>query len=463
MHVLLSLVLVTGLAAQGSRPSKSGPSVLGSWIGHIGTPAGKIRVVFHLKKTAKGFAGTLDSPDQQAFGIAMDRVEIQGRKLKLAIQRLGIRYEGKLDPKSGKIVGTFHQAGDLRLILRPLRGKIEKPPRPQEPKPPFPYRVEEVRFESAPGVRLAGSLTLPKGAGPFPALVLVTGSGPQDRNESLMGHKPFLVLADALTRRGIAVLRYDDRGVGKSTGKFAAATTQDFAVDALAAVSYLKGRKEIDPKKIGICGHSEGGLVAPICAAKSKDVAFMILLAGPAVSGAEILKAQGRKILRVKGVPEFMVEAISRSNAQAYDLILKEDSLPALRKKLKPILEKAWKMTPRGKKEDFVAKQTRMLLSPWFRAFVRFDPRPYLAKLDRPILVLNGSKDVQVLAEQNLPVFRKLLARNKDATIIELPGLNHLFQTCKTGDLGEYGKIEETMAPKVLKTIGDWILARFGK
>ncbi len=278
-----------------------------------------------------------------------------------------------------------------------------------------------------------------------------------------MGHRPFLVLADALTRRGIAVLRYDDRGVGKSTGSFSGATTFDFAEDALAGLRFLQKQKDIDPKKIGICGHSEGGLIAPICAVKSKEVAFVVLLAGPAVSGAEILKWQAPRLLKARGFPQPLIDEALSFNEKVFSCIQEGKALEETRRKLRSVLEEAWKARPQGKKESFVKAQLKRFLSPWFRTFLRFDPKSTISKLSCPVLVLNGEKDLQVVPEQNLPVFRKLLAGHPDASMVEFKGLNHLFQTCKTGAPSEYGQIEETMAPKVLKRVGDWLVKRFVK
>jgi fermentation-respiration switch protein FrsA (DUF1100 family) len=341
--------------------------------------------------------------------------------------------------------------------------------RPHDPKKPFPYAAEEVVYENkAAGVKLAATLTLPKGAGPFPAVVLITGSGPQDRDETVAGHRPFLVLADYLTRRGIAVLRADDRGVGGSTGDVFKSTTADFADDALAGVAYLKGRKEVHPKQIGLLGHSEGGIAAPLAAVKSADIAFIVLLAGTGLPGEELLYLQGERVGRAAGAGEKEL-ARGRALQEAFFAILKkEKDAAAVRKQLLAAVEaERAKLSDEEKKaakgqEVALQAQLKMIQTPWFRYFLTHDPRPALRQVRCPVLALNGAKDVQVPSKENLGAIEKALREggNKDFTVKELPGLNHLFQTCKTGGIAEYGTIEETIAPAVLDLVADWVRQR---
>jgi pimeloyl-ACP methyl ester carboxylesterase len=326
---------------------------------------------------------------------------------------------------------------------------------PQEPKRPFPYLDEPVRYSnpSAPDVVLAGTLTKPSSGGPFPAVLLITGAGPQDRDETIATHKPFLVLADYLTRRGIAVLRVDDRGTAESTGNFVAATTQDFASDAEAGVHYLLSRSEIDPKHIGLIGHGEGAIIATMVAANMPQVSFLVLLAGTAVSGEELLLAQTEAAEVAAGVPGEQIEADRKIGKMLYDLVREGKSEIELRQalytvnpKYKPFLE-TWQ------------RQLHHLETPWLRFFLNYDPAPALTKVKCPVLALDGEKDLNVVPDQNVPAMKAAFARghNHDATVRVLPGLNYMFQTAKTGFAWEYPTIQETISPAALEIIGSWI------
>jgi pimeloyl-ACP methyl ester carboxylesterase len=300
-------------------------------------------------------------------------------------------------------------------------------------------------------VTLAATLTVPQGKGPFPAVVLITGSGPQDRDESLLGHKPFLVLSDYLTRHGIAVLRADDRGTAKSTGDFSTGTTADFATDTEAGIIYLRTRPEIDPHKIGLIGHSEGGVIAPMIAARNKDVAFIVMMAGTGVPGDAVLVAQGEAIQIAGGMsPD---EAAKKAAKEKEILTLVETE------KDEAVLEKEMKEKMAGDiPENQMGAQIKQVTSPWFRYFLTYDPAIALRKVTCPVLAMNGSLDKQVLPDQNLPAIRKALADNPRAEVDELPGLNHLFQTAKTGSPSEYAQIDETISPVALDKMASWIL-----
>ena len=321
-----------------------------------------------------------------------------------------------------------------------------RPPRPQEPTPPYPYQEEQVTFVNAKaGITFAGTLTLPASPTASPAVVLITGSGAQDRDETIAGHKPFLVLADALTRRGIAVLRVDDRGVGGSGGTMATATSEDFVDDALAAVAYLRGRKDIDAKRIGLVGHSEGGLIAPIAATRSKDIAFIVLMAGPGITGDQILFLQGAAIMRANGASEAAISRNREVQQRLFDVIRTEKDDAAAKEKIKSI-----------------APGQERVATPWFRYFLSYDPVPVLQKVTCPVLAINGEKDLQVPYRENLDAIGKALRAggNTDVTTLSMPNLNHLFQTSQTGAPSEYAKISETFAPAALDAISDWILKR---
>lgn len=362
------------------------------------------------------------------------------------------------------------------FFLNQVQMFSEEPPlNTREPKPPFPYKEQEVTFENRSlGVTLSGTLTMPFMHRPFPAVLLIAGSGPLDRDETFLGHKPFLVLADYLTRHGIAVLRMDKRGCGKSTGRYDLATSEDFASDVFAGIEYLKTRKEIRANQIGLIGHSEGGMIAPMVAAKSKDIAFIVLMAGVSVKGEEILKEQTKLLKHLEGASEKLIEEEILLLTQMFQVVKNEPDLEKADKLLRELCLKYARdfdtLKQEAKKsagveidtEEYRDAQIRRLNTPWFRCFLNYDPTSFLKQVKVPVLALNGELDLQVLPEQNLPVIAKGLeeAGNTDYTIIKLPKINHLFQTCEIGSLEEYAKIEETISPGVLDIIAKWILMR---
>lgn len=446
----------------------SNPEIKGIWLGNLKISSIQLRIVFKITEDEHGkLKATMDSPDQGAKDIPVDSVFYSDGKLKLVVNSVHGYYEGTYNPDSISFAGNWHQ-GEMSLSLNLKKvEKLEEVNRPQEPKPPFPYKVEDVIYENkSAGIKLGGTLTMPESGGPFAAVLLITGSGPQNRDEELFGHKPFLVLADYLTRQGIAVLRVDDRGIGESTGNFAASTSKDFESDVLSGVEYLKGRKEINPKEIGLIGHSEGGMIAPMAAVDSRDVAFIVLMAGPGITGAQIIITQTEAIQKLMGVPEDKIEQALETDKKMYNIILQDKDSVKTAAELKQAFEESYnKMSDEQKKEAgdpqvaFKGLLNR-IMSPWFRYFIAYDPYPVLKKVKCPVLAINGSKDVQVLPEINLSAIKKALTDggNKNFEVKELPGLNHLFQTADTGLPTEYGKIEETISPVALKTIGDWIL-----
>jgi pimeloyl-ACP methyl ester carboxylesterase len=344
--------------------------------------------------------------------------------------------------------------------------------RPQEPKAPFDYSVEDVFFinSEADSIKLAGTLTLPKHVKKPPVAILISGSGPQNRDAYLkpFRHKPFLVLSHYLTDNGIAVLRFDDRGIAKSEGNFKDATTFDFASDVTAAIHFLKNRTDIDTNKIGLIGHSEGGLIAPIVASQSNAVAFVVLLAGTGVDGGKILETQSRTMMALQGVQDVMIDENEKLTRIIYDAIRHYKNTDTIQSKISKGLNAFKEQHPMSIVSPsitpvLIEQQFKILKSKWLLEFIRIAPKAYLEKTTCPILVLNGSKDVQVLPEVNLPEIAKALktAGNTDVTIKQLEGLNHLFQTAKTGHIDEYKTIEETFAPSALKLIADWINKRF--
>lgn len=442
--------------------------ITGQWNGILQVRGIQLRIVFNITKTEAGYSSTMDSPDQGAKGIPVTATSFENTTLNLAISNAGIEYEGEF--KDGAIVGTFKQSGQSFPLdlTRDIIEKVELK-RPQEPVKPYPYYSEDVIFvNEKANIKLAGTLTLPEKDGKFPVVVLITGSGPQNRNEELMGHKPFLVLSDYLTRNGIAVLRYDDRGTAQSEGDFKTATSLEFASDVDAAISYLKTRKEIDIKKIGLIGHSEGGIIAPMVAAKSKDVNFIVLLAGTGIRGDQLLLLQQELIGRASGIPEVELQKSQEINRGAFDIVVKSTNQGALKTDLTNYLTQKLKESPVDQKpagmseSDFINTQVDQITSPWMQYFIKYDPAPALEKVKCRILALNGEKDLQVPAKQNLPAIKAALlkGKNKSVTVIELPNLNHLFQECKTGLPNEYAQIEQTISPAVLEEITKWIKAK---
>jgi len=437
----------------------------GSWTGKLNAAGMELRMVFNFTMTnADTLKATLDSPDQAAQGIPLGSVRLAGDSLFVDAPMLKGNYKGTFTSDT-TVRGAWTQLGkEYPLDV----SRQETPPvilRPQEPKPPFPYKAEDVTFRNnTEGFDLAGTITLPEGSGPFPAVVLISGSGAQDRDETLLGHKPFLVLADHLTRNGIAVLRYDDRGVGKSKGNMMNATSMSLAGDAEAAVTYLLSRPEIDKKMIGLAGHSEGGLIAPIVASRNGNVAFVVSLAGPGVKGYDIIITQTRDIQMASGVPEKDIEETIKTNGKLFEMVMAEADQ---RKVAKSAME--WynkELDGKGvspeERKTMMAQFTQGLLSvnsPWFRYFLAAEPDEYWSKVKVPVLALNGENDLQVSAEVNLPAIKASLkkAKNREVTIKSLPGLNHLFQHSATGSPAEYASIEETISPEVLQIITDWI------
>jgi uncharacterized protein len=463
---LLFLQLVGMSQAQEPKTTeikKSEPTAI--WEGALKVGAIELRLVFKIEKKDGKLISSMDSPDQGANGIPIDETKIEESKVTFDLPKLKASFAGELSKDGKSIKGVWKQAGmDFPLELK-LVEKVSEVRRPQTPKKPFPYKEEDVTVENkqAKDVKLAGTLSIPSGKGPFPAAILITGSGPQDRDETLLSHKPFAVIADHLTRNGIAVLRFDDRGVAKSTGKFAEATSADFATDVTACFEYLKTRAEIDTKKIGLIGHSEGGLVAPMVAATNADVGFIVLLAGPGVPGSEIILEQADLIGKAMGESAALLKSAREMNLKLFDALKKK----AEEKELLKLIEDGLKELPEELKKSIkdsdieaLKVAVKQFTSPWFRYFLEFDPRPTLMKVKCPVLALNGELDLQVPPKQSFPEIEKALKAggNKNYKLREFPKLNHLFQKSETGAPSEYAKIEETFSVDALNEISSWIL-----
>lgn len=467
-------------AAEAGAASAPAASTAQTWQGEIDAGVAKIGFIAVLTPGADAaeWTGTMDIPMQGVRGAALKDVSASDKAVRFTFVFPGAPsavIDLVVDAEdASKAAGTISQGGGSYPVTanRLKEGEAPKgPERPQHPKPPYPYGASEIKFEGgAEGVTLAGTLTVPEGEGPFPGVVLVSGSGPQDRDETLLGHKPFLVLSDALTRAGIAVLRYDDRGVGASTGEFLAGTTDDFADDAQKAVKALAGQAKVDPKRVGIIGHSEGGLIAPMVASRDAGVAFIVLLAGPGTDGKETLRDQIRAIQVANGVPEDNVAKQVEVQQALLQMVI--DGAPAaeLETGMRRLIAVQYGMIePTAEQLTQIPDQAvegalAGLTSVWMKRFLAVDPRTYLQKVKVPVLALNGLLDTQVIADINLPEIRKALvaAGNTDITCLGIKGVNHLFQTAQSGSPAEYATITETFSPGALEKITSWVRQRTG-
>lgn len=457
LSLLFTVCTITSLLSQ---------NLSGVWHGTLVTPANKeVIFVFLFEEDGNRLKTTIAIPTYDVAGIKADSTALIEGKLTIDAPELSMAYEGYWDESTNKIEGKYRE-GNIQLDLTLTKGKpeIAKLSRPQEPVRPYPYYEEHVRFHNEQAdVTLAGTFTRPTEKGKYPVVILISGSGPQGRNESWMGHRPFLVLSDHLTRKGIAVLRYDDRGFGESTGDFGAATTADFAQDVLSAVRYLKTRNDIDVNQIGLIGHSEGGIIAPLAANQTPDIAFLVILAGTGIPGSEI------SVMQVKTMTPFPIpdeEDFEQNVRKAIEIATSDAELAQKRIELaahnesyiEPIL------TSLGASQENISKllenETETLLRPWNRYFFSYNPSDEFEKLSIPVLSLNGTKDVQVDATINQDAIRKALIKggNENYKILSLDGLNHLFQECETGKIEEYKEIEQTMSPIALEEISKWVL-----
>jgi fermentation-respiration switch protein FrsA (DUF1100 family) len=441
--------------------------ITGEWNGLLKVQGMQLRLVFNLTSIEGGYQATMDSPDQGAKGIPVTSVTFSLPVLKIKIAGAGIEYEGSLQGDS-LFDGTFKQGG-MSLPLRLTREipEKEKVRRPQEPTQPYSYLSEEVRFKNnSDNIELAGTLTRPKQGGPFTAVILISGSGPQDRNEEVFGHKPFLVLAHHLTQQGIAVLRFDDRGTAGSTGHFSSASESDFVTDVESAVSFLRTRPEIDQTRIGLIGHSEGGIIAPQVAARDKAIAFIVLLAGVGIPGNQLLLMQQELIGKASGLDTNDLKKAWHINKSTFDLVLKHRNPDSLKEALTTDLKQSFKEMPQSLKPAGMSEEMYLnmvlgqLTTPWMADLIRYNPAPVLERVTCPVLALNGEKDLQVPAKPNLAAIEAALKKgnNSNITVRELPDLNHLFQECESGLPAEYGQLEQTFSPLALKEISSWIL-----
>lgn len=457
--------LCTILAFTAQAQSK----LAGSWEGAIKSVK-TIRLIFHFKDENGKLSATMDSPDQGVTGIGCKSVTLNGDSVIVDMSGIGIMYRGQLQNDT-TISGVWLQSGVSVPIDFMKTASPAELYRPQTPKPPFSYLSEDVIYTNKDkSIQYGATITIPKGKGPFPAVLLITGSGQQNRDEEIFGHKPFAVIADYLTKNGYVVLRVDDRGMGKTTGALQSATTADFAKDAEVSFDYLKSRKEVDKKKMGMLGHSEGGMIAEMLAAKRKDIDFIVLLAAPGINIKELMQDQSAMVMASNGVDSNIVSQYKQLYAAMEDAGLSAKTEVDGKVKMMAAV-KEWKqhatqdaITTVGvatavEEKEYVDQMAKIITSAWFNYFLRFDPQPYLRNISCKVLALNGSRDIQVPPGLDLDEIRKALAQSKSKTyeVKELQGLNHLFQDCTTCTVNEYAVLTETMSPEALRIISEWL------
>ncbi len=433
----------------------------GIWQGRLVFPGGvKPRIVFNISRTRGGkITAFLLRPDQDDKKITVKKIVLKDHHLRIDVGAIPVTFEGNVAKDRMVIEGHWIQGDKSQQITLHRVAEIIKPHRPQEPKKPYPYDEEDVYFENKnASFKLAGTLTLPREGKSFPAIILISGGGAQNRDGLMMGHRPFLVLADYMTRRGFAVLRFDDRGVGESNGDRIQATSEDFAKDVLAGVEYLRKREKIDPRKIGLIGHSEGGIIAPLAAANSPDVAFIVLMAGPGLPGDEYNYQFAASAGRIMGQSEEAILAGLAIQKRIFSVLKEEDDFFTAQKELQEILRALNPPMPQA----LIESSLKRYLSPWFRFSITHDPGATLQKVECPVLALFGEKDVQVPPEGNIQAVINALQKggNRDFQVEVMPDLNHFFQTAETGAPDEYAEIEETISLKVLELLAQWILQR---
>ncbi|MEO5942510.1 MAG: alpha/beta hydrolase [Ferruginibacter sp.] len=453
-------------------------NITGTWQGDLNVQGNSIPIVFHIvKDSSNNLAASFDSPSQHAFNLPCTAVIVKEDSVILMMESINGKYAGKLSAEKKQMTGTWHQGGgSLALDVNKTSetAEIKKQNRPQTPKPPYPYQSEDVEYFNADKtLQYGATITYPTTAEnnkkqKFPSVILITGSGQQDRDETIFGHKSFAVIADYLTKKGYLVLRVDDRSIGKSTGNFAKSTTADFVKDVEASLDFLEQQPQVDKNKIGLLGHSEGGMIAPVVADARKEINFIVLLAGPGIPIQNLMGEQ----LEAVGSSQGLSPLASKFNAQIFDMIAdftQKDGDSTFKKKMINSLVDCFQKNPKAAEElimttpDLIENHVESLIAtfknPWYKYFLAFNPQPYLEKLHCKVLSLNGSKDVQVIAKSNLTGIKASLKKSSSPKydVIEIPGLNHLFQTCIKCSPDEYGDLEETFSPKALEIIGTWL------
>jgi pimeloyl-ACP methyl ester carboxylesterase len=442
------------------------PDLQGAWIGSVKVGASQLRLRFNLSQDdKKHYSATMDSIDQGASGIPISQVTLNGQQLTLDVTVAQASYQGQYQVQPEQIQGQWLQGGQSFELI--LTRQLQEARKPQDPVKPYPYIEEQISFKNeGAGIELAGTLTRPANAvTASPAVVLISGSGPQDRDQQMLGHRPFLVLADYLTRQGFAVLRFDDRGIGKSGGTFLQATSLDFASDVSAAVRYLQQRPDINKAQIGLIGHSEGGLIAPIVAQQQSGIGFLVLLAAPGLPGAEVSSWQFASMMRARGLPQSTVVHATAIYQGMNQLAAQEQPLTVA--VLKAHYQQLWQKLPKEVQQQLIPlgggqlspERLAELQNSWFQYFQCHDPQQWLSKIQIPTLVFYGSKDKQLEPSANLAMIEKSLqlAENSHYQLILLDGLNHMFQSATTGRWDEYASISETLSPKLLTSLSQWL------
>jgi len=427
-----------------------------------------LRIAFHFNKDSIGnYVTTMDSPDQSAYGMATDYTTLKNDSIFTGINKYKVSFAGLLINDT-TINGTFKQTASVPLILKKV-AQVGKAKRPQTPVDPQ-YKIEEVSYSSGLN-KIAGTLSYPKVSTyeKFPTVLLITGSGPQNRDEEIMGHKPFAVISHYLTMKGFMVLRVDDRGIGESTGDFNSATSADFADDVQAGIAFLRQRKDVDLKKIGLLGHSEGAMIAQIVAAKRKDIDFLILMAGPGIKPVDLMTEQNVAIFKSMGISEKTRDAYRPLyKSMALGVVTAKDSVAAAKNTFAVL--QAWikgkdssmlkelGLETTSRQKTYLKNMNDALTGPWYKYFMTYDPAPNLKKINAKVLAINGDKDVQVLPQSNLGGIEAGLKNTKSVYEIHtIKGVNHLFQKCNSCTVNEYGMLEETISPEVLELVGSWL------
>jgi hypothetical protein len=469
---LLVLILFSLFLFQTSGAQKN---IQGTWQGKLSVAGNALRMVVHIKEQNGSYAATLDSPDQGVKGIPVGNVQLVADSLHLDVAVAKAKLSARLVNDS-TLNGQWQQGGAAFPIALTKSaadsGATATPNRPQTPVPPFRYDSKDVRYSNADkSIQFGATVTRPFGNGPFPAVVLITGSGPQNRDEELLGHKPFAVIADDLTRRGFLVLRADDRGVGQSTGDRTNATSKDFAEDAIAALDYLRSLPEVDKNKLGLLGHSEGGMIAQMVGAQQQDLAFLVMLAAPGIPVIELMALQNEAVLLSAGLSKEAVEqylalyrpllaAIAAAPAAQAETVAMQVVDNWIKKTPKATVMMTTNISDKASKQKFVTAFSKQVSNPWFNYFLQYNPDDYLIQLKAKVLALNGDKDVQVTSAANLAGLEASLKKSKSPqyNIVALKGLNHLFQHCNKCTVNEYGELEEAIAPEALEAIGNWLV-----
>ena len=469
LSVLQTFALAHRQVATQAASQTTQVHVAGDWLGVLTVQGVKLRLALRVSRSDDGLlTAKLDSLDQGARDLPVEEIVHDGNTVRFTAKRLGLRYTGTLEPGGNVIRGAIQQGGATMPLNFERTASIPVLKRPQDPVKPYGYVEVDVRYRNEQDqVELAGTLTVPAGPGPHPAVVLITGSGAQDRDETIAGHRPFLVLADYLTRRGIAVLRADDRGIGASSAAAPTDTSLTYAGDVLAAVKLLKQRSDIAAQKIGLLGHSEGGIIAAMAAARSADVAFVVMMAGMGQTGEEVILAQTELIQRKYGVAPELIAGTRTTLRDVFRALRTEQDGALAVGRMRAVLDQRVAATPEAGRKTFegirntLLPQLRTYTTAWFRFFLDYDPAADLRKVRVPLLALTGELDLQAPPRDNLQRIQAGASAggNRHVTVRELPGLNHLLQTAKTGLPDEYSTIEETLAPVALDLMAGWIQA----